>query len=125
VDTVISLDVAKPVRHLFGQPGWVVALSASNRGKRQVAFVSKLLLNPSSQQSSSRQHLGHGEKGSMSSPMTQQRKIGVYAGAALLRLVLFVAFPSLPDLLTGRVEISTPVTSFKRRKYLQLAAMEA
>jgi hypothetical protein len=111
---VISLDVAKPVRHLFGQLGWVVALSASNRGKRQVAFVSKLLLNSSSKQSSSRRHLGHGEKGYMSSPMTQQRKIGVYAGAALLRLVLFVAFPSLPDLLTGRVEISTPVTSFKR-----------
>jgi phosphatidylinositol glycan class U len=57
--------------------------------------------------------------------MTQQRKIGVYAGAALLRLVLFVAFPSLPDLLTGRVEISTPVTSFKRRKYLQLTTTKA
>ncbi|KAF4125071.1 GPI-anchor transamidase subunit U, partial [Geosmithia morbida] len=41
-------------------------------------------------------------------------KAGVYAGAALLRLVLFVVFPRLPDLLTGRVEISTPVTSFKR-----------
>lgn len=34
--------------------------------------------------------------------------------AVVLRLVLFAAFPSLPDLLTNRVEISTPVTSFKR-----------
>jgi phosphatidylinositol glycan class U len=47
--------------------------------------------------------------------MTFRDKAGLYAGAALLRLVLFVAFPALPDLLTGRVEISTPVTSFKRR----------
>jgi phosphatidylinositol glycan class U len=38
----------------------------------------------------------------------------LYLSAAALRLVLFVAFPQLPDLLTGRVEISTPVTSFKR-----------
>ncbi|PHH83978.1 hypothetical protein CDD83_2689 [Cordyceps sp. RAO-2017] len=46
--------------------------------------------------------------------MTLRGKAGVYAGAALLRLVLTLAFPGLPDLLTGRVEISTPVTSFKR-----------
>ncbi|XP_044719915.1 GPI transamidase subunit PIG-U domain-containing protein [Hirsutella rhossiliensis] len=46
--------------------------------------------------------------------MTLRGKAGVYAGAALLRLVLTLAFPALPDLLTGRVEISTPVTSFKR-----------
>ncbi|KAG5981456.1 hypothetical protein E4U55_002922 [Claviceps digitariae] len=46
--------------------------------------------------------------------MTLRGKAGVYAGAALLRLLLAVAFPGLPDLLTGRVEISTPVTSFKR-----------
>ncbi|MCJ1379875.1 hypothetical protein MMC17_002978 [Xylographa soralifera] len=43
-----------------------------------------------------------------------RRKVAVFGSAAVLRLVLFVAFPSLPDLLTGRVEISTPVTSFKR-----------
>ncbi len=43
-------------------------------------------------------------------------KGGLYLAAAALRLLLFVAFPGLPDLLTGRVEISTPVTSFKRRK---------
>ncbi|KAF4451207.1 phosphatidylinositol glycan, class U [Fusarium austroafricanum] len=46
--------------------------------------------------------------------MTLRGKASVFASAALLRLVLFLAFPGLPDLLTGRVEISTPVTSFKR-----------
>ena len=51
----------------------------------------------------------------MPATMTLRGKAGIYAGAALLRLALF-AIPGLPDLLTGRVEISTPVTSFKRRK---------
>lgn len=50
-----------------------------------------------------------------SSTMTLRGRAGVYAAAALLRLFLTLAFPGLPDLLTGRVEISTPVTSFKRR----------
>lgn len=52
----------------------------------------------------------------MSDTMTLRGKASVFAGAALLRLILFLAFPGLPDLLTGRVEISTPVTSFKRCK---------
>lgn len=52
----------------------------------------------------------------MSNIMTLRGKASVYAGAALLRLALFVAFPALPDLLTGRVEVSTPMTSFKRCK---------
>ncbi|PLN82976.1 major facilitator superfamily permease Cdc91p [Aspergillus taichungensis] len=43
-----------------------------------------------------------------------RRKVGVFAAAFLLRLLLIVLFPSLPDLLTGRVEVSTPVSSFKR-----------
>ncbi|RPA83499.1 PIG-U-domain-containing protein [Ascobolus immersus RN42] len=34
--------------------------------------------------------------------------------AVAVRLVLFFAFPSLPEVLVNRVEISTPVTSFKR-----------
>jgi phosphatidylinositol glycan class U len=34
--------------------------------------------------------------------------------AAALRILLAVTFPGLPDLLTGRVEISSPVNSFKR-----------
>jgi phosphatidylinositol glycan class U len=46
------------------------------------------------------------------------RTAGLYVGAAVLRLALFTLFPGLPDLLTGRVEISTPVTSFKRRAFL-------
>jgi len=44
-----------------------------------------------------------------------RRKALLFGAAATLRLFLFTSFPSLPDLLTGRVEISTPVTSFKRR----------
>lgn len=47
-----------------------------------------------------------------------RRKTLLFASATALRLVLFFSFPSLPDLLTGRVEISTPVTSFKRCKHL-------
>ncbi|POS78894.1 glycosylphosphatidylinositol transamidase-2 [Diaporthe helianthi] len=38
----------------------------------------------------------------------------LYLAAAVLRLVLFFAFPGLPELVAGRVEVSTPVTSFKR-----------
>ncbi|OJJ44606.1 hypothetical protein ASPZODRAFT_160692 [Penicilliopsis zonata CBS 506.65] len=43
-----------------------------------------------------------------------RRKTAVFSAAVLLRLLLFFVFPSLPDLLTGRVEVSTPVNSFKR-----------
>lgn len=43
-----------------------------------------------------------------------RRKAALFGAASALRLLLFLGFPSLPDLLTGRVEISTPVTSFKR-----------
>ena len=43
-----------------------------------------------------------------------RRKALLYGSAAALRLALFLGFPSLAELLTGRVEISTPVTSFKR-----------
>jgi len=43
-----------------------------------------------------------------------RRKGVVLLGAAVLRIALFVLVPSLPELLTGRVEVSTPVTSFKR-----------
>lgn len=38
----------------------------------------------------------------------------LFVAAAVARLALFTLFPGLPDLLTGRVEVSTPVTSFKR-----------
>ncbi|KAL8676831.1 MAG: hypothetical protein Q9186_006681 [Xanthomendoza sp. 1 TL-2023] len=43
-----------------------------------------------------------------------RRKVLLFSSAAALRFLLFSAFPLLPDLLTGRAEISTPVTSFKR-----------
>jgi len=43
-----------------------------------------------------------------------RRSISIIVFAVALRLFLFTAFPSLPDLLTNRVELSTPVTSFKR-----------
>ncbi|KAI0474013.1 GPI transamidase subunit PIG-U [Xylariaceae sp. FL0804] len=46
--------------------------------------------------------------------MDIQETAGLFTAAAALRLALFTFFPGLPDLLTGRVEISTPVTSFKR-----------
>ncbi|TGZ83335.1 PIG-U-domain-containing protein [Ascodesmis nigricans] len=45
-----------------------------------------------------------------------RRSIIVILTAVLLRLFLFTIFPALPDLLTSRVEISTPVTSYKRLK---------
>ncbi|THW53406.1 GPI transamidase-like protein component PIG-U [Aureobasidium pullulans] len=38
----------------------------------------------------------------------------LFASAASVRLSLAWAFPGLPDLLSGRVELSTPVTGFKR-----------
>jgi phosphatidylinositol glycan class U len=38
----------------------------------------------------------------------------LYGAAAAVRLLLPTVFPALPDLLSGRVEVSTPVTSFKR-----------
>jgi phosphatidylinositol glycan class U len=43
-----------------------------------------------------------------------RRKIALYVIAANLRLVVFLIFPGIPDLLTGQVEVSTPVSSFKR-----------
>lgn len=50
----------------------------------------------------------------------------LFTTAALLRVLLVLTFPGLPDILTARVEISTPVSSFKRctsmLKELSLAA---
>ncbi|KAI1919073.1 hypothetical protein LOZ53_001738 [Ophidiomyces ophidiicola] len=43
-----------------------------------------------------------------------RRKIWVFGGAFVLRLLLILVFPGLPNLLTRRVEVSTPVSSFKR-----------
>ncbi|KAI5370703.1 putative GPI transamidase subunit PIG-U [Septoria linicola] len=41
-------------------------------------------------------------------------KTVLFSAAATLRILLALTFPGLPDLLTSRVEISTPVNSFKR-----------
>ena len=46
-----------------------------------------------------------------------QQQALLFGAAAAVRLLLFTAFPALPSLLAGRVEVSTPVTSFKRRMY--------
>ncbi|KAI5288176.1 hypothetical protein KEM54_005415 [Ascosphaera aggregata] len=43
-----------------------------------------------------------------------KRKLYVFGAAALLRILLFALFPTLPELLMGRVELATPVSSFKR-----------
>lgn len=43
-----------------------------------------------------------------------RQNAALFAAAAALRLLLFQAFPSLPNRLAGRVELSTPVSSFKR-----------
>jgi phosphatidylinositol glycan class U len=47
--------------------------------------------------------------------LAEQQPLLLYGAAAAVRLLLFTAFPSLPTLLAGRVEVSTPVSSFKRR----------
>ncbi|KIW17861.1 hypothetical protein PV08_05056 [Exophiala spinifera] len=43
-----------------------------------------------------------------------RKTIGIYAGAICLRLLVVFAFPDLPNFLSTQVEISTPVSSFKR-----------
>ncbi|EXJ79434.1 phosphatidylinositol glycan, class U [Capronia epimyces CBS 606.96] len=43
-----------------------------------------------------------------------RKTAAIYAGAALLRLLVLVAFPDLSDFLGEQVEISTPISSFKR-----------
>lgn len=43
-----------------------------------------------------------------------KRPQGLILAAAALRLALFFVFPGLPELVAGRVEVSTPVNSFKR-----------
>lgn len=45
---------------------------------------------------------------------SKKQKI-IYATAFALRLAIF-SFPSVANTLVQRVELSTPVTSFKRRK---------
>lgn len=43
-----------------------------------------------------------------------RRKAALIAAAIIGRIVVFAFFPQLPELLTGQVEVSTPVSSYKR-----------
>lgn len=53
--------------------------------------------------------------GGAQSSSTQHTAL-LFAGAIAVRFALAAALPGLPDFLSGRVEISTPVTGFKRCK---------
>jgi phosphatidylinositol glycan class U len=46
--------------------------------------------------------------------LLDRKTVAIYAGAALLRLLVFLAFPNVSDFLGTQVEISTPISSFKR-----------
>ncbi|KIX06694.1 uncharacterized protein Z518_04670 [Rhinocladiella mackenziei CBS 650.93] len=47
--------------------------------------------------------------------MSLDRKtVAIYAGAVILRLLVFFGCPDLSDFLTTQVEISTPISSYKR-----------
>jgi GPI-anchor transamidase subunit U len=43
-----------------------------------------------------------------------RNSVAIYAGAVVLRLLILLVFPGIPEFLTSRVEISTPISSFKR-----------
>jgi GPI-anchor transamidase subunit U len=45
-----------------------------------------------------------------------QRAVAVLGSATTLRLLIFLALPRIPDFLTTQVEISTPISSYKRIK---------
>lgn len=45
---------------------------------------------------------------------SNQQLLLLYGAAAALRLLLATALPGLPDFLSQRVEIATPVTGLKR-----------
>lgn len=42
--------------------------------------------------------------------------LGVFAGAAIVRLAAFLLFPAIAEFLSTQVELATPVSSFKRLK---------
>lgn len=43
-----------------------------------------------------------------------RKTVSIYGGAVVLRLLVFLAFPDIADFLSTQVEISTPISSFKR-----------
>jgi GPI-anchor transamidase subunit U len=51
----------------------------------------------------------------------EHQKTVLFSSAAAVRILLALTFPSLADLLAGRVEISTPVNSFKRCTHAEFA----
>lgn len=65
--------------------------------------------------SEQRQHFLFGDGYTMNVEISSLRRPqGLFLAAAILRLVFFYASPGLPELVAGRVEVSTPVNSFKR-----------
>ena len=42
------------------------------------------------------------------------KSVAIFAGAIAFRLLIFLVFPDIPEFLTRQVEISTPISSFKR-----------
>lgn len=57
----------------------------------------------------------HGDGSKMNVDISSlKRPQGLFLSAAILRLALFFVFPGLPELVAGRVEVSTPINSFKR-----------
>jgi phosphatidylinositol glycan class U len=54
-----------------------------------------------------------------------QQKMLLFAAAAAVRLLLSAVFPALPELLAGRVEVSTPVTSFTRCMCMRLDSVDS
>jgi hypothetical protein len=61
----------------------------------------------------------HGANASITLDPTMSDELLLFGAAAAVRLLLSTVFPALPDLLGGRVEVSTPVTSFKRCTHYQ------
>lgn len=43
-----------------------------------------------------------------------RKTVAIYAGAIFLRVLVFLAFPDIPEFLSTQVEISSPISSFKR-----------
>ena len=60
------------------------------------------------------QNARYGSNAFITPDMSVEEKVALFGAAAAVRLLLFTVFPALPTLLDGRVEVSTPVTSFKR-----------
>jgi GPI-anchor transamidase subunit U len=47
-------------------------------------------------------------------PTDRRKDLAFIAAGVVLRIIVFAFFPQLPEILTGQVEVSTPINSFKR-----------